>query len=618
MKKVFKPGAKAGLLIFCAILIFSLTGPQLMAMDKQVAENPLYYPGMIKVAAPATDEVVCNVGMVENLIHNSTFTRVTAQQDWTILIGDDSNTFPSMVWKTPAAYRDNSYLYYASIRVGYHGHQVHFAEDRVTPITTKTPSTSSDAVSTFDTEFYIDDQSSIVPPAFKVGVGVRQKTYAWSEAYRDDFIIYDYWVYNLTDEVLDSIWFGFHNDADISTAEGGSGDQQWSIDDLPGYYKDDATKEYISYIYDADNPSYPGDDLGGHQTPKESSGYLGTRLLYCPARVGQSDGDTTTQSGHGWWNWNSDPSETNGYADWFDLLSDNLWMEPPPAPFDYRYYQKTGPFEILPSDSIRIILAFGIGEGLDGLRENLEWADYLYEHDWIGPSAPNPPIFTVAPGDGQVTIEWDTGAESSIDPYSLEEDFEGYRLWRKTDRGWSLLMECDLVNDQGFNTGLVHSYVDYTVSNYFQYSYSVTAFDQGDPANNIESLETGTGAGLTVEPGIYDNTANEATTGIHVVPNPFVAQSAPNFGFTPSRTNPSQERIVFVNLPPNSTVRIYTLTGDLVTTLHNIQDASLGWQTTASWDLITDNMQTIVAGLYLYHVEAPGIDDLIDKFAVVR
>jgi len=51
MKKVFKPGAKAGLLIFCAILIFSLAGPQLMAMDKQVADNPLYYPGMRKVAA---------------------------------------------------------------------------------------------------------------------------------------------------------------------------------------------------------------------------------------------------------------------------------------------------------------------------------------------------------------------------------------------------------------------------------------------------------------------------------------------------------------------------------------------------------------------------------------
>jgi hypothetical protein len=29
-------------------------------------------------------------------------------------------------------------------------------------------------------------------------------------------------------------------------------------------------------------------------------------------------------------------------------------------------------------------------------------------------------------------------------------------------------------------------------------------------------------------------------------------------------------------------------------------------------------MQTIVSGLYLYVVESPGMDDFIDKFAVVR
>jgi hypothetical protein len=179
------------------------------------------------------------------------------------------------------------------------------------------------------------------------------------------------------------------------------------------------------------------------------------------------------------------------------------------------------------------------------------------------------------------------------------------------------LMECDLVNEIGFNTGLVHSYVDYDVNNYFQYTYAVTAYDKGDVANNIESLESGVGVGQTVEPGSYDLTRNSAKSGIHVVPNPFVAKSARGFGFTPTQ-------IVFVNLPPNSTVRIYTLTGDLITTIRNIQNTayadstSNGWQTTASWDLISDNMQTIVSGLYLYVVETPGEEDFIDKFAVIR
>ncbi|MCD6163136.1 MAG: hypothetical protein J7K40_12085 [candidate division Zixibacteria bacterium] len=621
MRKILKPGIKVGLIIFCAILIFGLSGPNLMAMNKQVAQNPMYYSGMGKVFQ-GSDTLVCNVGMVENFIGNSTYTKATGTQEWSILIGDDSQAYSSMVWKTPAVYQNNSYLYFGSLRLGYQDHIIHLAEDRATNIVVKKYGVDEDAISLFDTDFYIDDQSSIVPAAYKVGVGIRQKTYAWSESYRDDFIIYDYWIYNLSGDVIDSLYVGFHNDADVSLAEGGSGDQQWSIDDLPGYYRDDVAKEYISYVFDGDNPNIPGDDLGGHRSPKESAGYIGSRLLFTPPRSGAASSDTTIQTGHGWWNWNNDPSEANGFKDWYEKLIKTEFMAPPPSPFDYRYFQKCGPFSIPADDSIRVVYAFGVGEGLEGLRENLEWADYLYEHNWIGPAAPIPPAFTLVPGDGFVQLDWDVESEASIDPYSGEQDFEGYRVWRETSTGWSLLMECDLVNEMGFNTGLVHSYTDYDVINFFQYAYAVTAYDRGDPINNIESLESGKeGTKLTVEPGIYNNTANAEATGIHVVPNPFVAQSAPNFGFTPTTNNPSTERILFVNLPPNSTVKIYTLTGDMVTTVQNIENtdnADLGWQTTASWDLITDHMQTIVSGLYLYVVEAPGTDDFIGKFAVVR
>jgi hypothetical protein len=369
-------------------------------------------------------------------------------------------------------------------------------------------------------------------------------------------------------------------------------------------------------MYDGDNPTVPGNDVGGRLSPKESAGYIGSRLLYCPARMGETE--ETVQSGHGWWDWNSDPSDDDAQAEWYGLLSDGLWLDPPPSPHDFRYYQKLGPFSIPAEGSIRVMMAYGIGEGLDGLRANLAWADSLFKNDWIGPAAPTAPTYTVIPGNNQVEIEWDDAAESSADPASGEQDFEGYRLYRQTATGWSLLMECDLVNDQGFNTGLVHSYVDYDVQNYFQYTYSVTAYDKGSPADNIESLESGIGSGQSAEPGTYDRTSNADVTDIHVVPNPFVAQSAPNFGFSPTQDNPSTERIVFVNLPPQSTVRIYTLTGDLITTVRNQEDETYGWSTTASWDLITDNMQTIVSGLYLYVVETPGEDDFIGKFAVVR
>lgn len=611
--KRFNPGIKAGLLILCAVLFFGLVGPNATAMDRQVAENPLQTPqGLGKVAA--IESRICQVGNIANLISNSTSEFATGTNDFTIIIGDDSAEKPSMIWKTPAQYPDNHYLYFASLRLGYRGHQIQLAQDRASTITVRLPGDPG-AISQYDTDFSIDDQSLIIPSQYKVGVRVHQQTYAWSESYRDDFIIYDWWISNLNDSPLDSFYVGLHADCDISTAEGGTGTQAWSRDDQVNYYRDDASHEYISYMYDADNPTVPGNDTGGRRTPKESAGYIGSRLLYCPPMMGSSE--STVQSGSGWWDWNSDPSPDDASAEWIALLSDGLFLPPPPSPHDYRFYQKFGPFSIAGNDSIRVMVAFGIGEGLQGMRTNLGWADSLFKHDWVGPSAPTAPQYTVESGDQQVTITWDDAAESAVDPATGQADFEGYRLYRKTKTGWSLLMESDKVDEIGFNTGLVHSYVDYDVQNYFQYSYAVTAFDTGDPLNNIESLESGIGQGLTVEPGKFETTANSDVTGIHVVPNPFVAQSAPNFGFTPDQNNPATERIVFVNLPENSTVRIYTLTGDHVTTVSNTLVGDR-WTTTASWDLITDNKQTIVTGLYLYVVEAPDHDDFIGKFAVVR
>ena len=617
MKKTFKSGKEVRLLILWAGLLFILSGTNALAIDRHVAENPLYnYNGLGKPAA--IEEVVCNVGMVDNLISNTTSEKATGRNDWTIIIGDDAAEYPSMIWKTPGIYADlNHYLYFASLRIGYNGHIVMLSQDRASSITVRRGGVDADAIGLFDTEFYIDDQSPLVPDLYKVGIGVRQRTYAWSEAYRDDFIIYDWWIYNLENTDLDTIFVGIHADCDISTAEGGSGTQAWSRDDLPDYYADTTTNEYKSYMYDGDNPTIPGDDFGGRQSPKESTGFIGSRLLYCPARMGENE--ETVQSGHGWWDWNSDPADADASAEWYDRLSDGLWLDPPPSPHDFRYYQKMGPFSIPAGDSIRVMIAYGIGEGLDGMRANLEWANLLFENDWIGPSSPSAPQYSLTPGDGFVEVAWDDLAESSVDPTSGEQDFEGYRLYKKTETGWALLMDCDLVNDIGFNTGLVHSYVDYDVHNLFTYTYSVTAYDKGIPEENIESLESGIGTGQTATPGTYNETSNAKNTGIHVVPNPFVAQSADNFGYTPTQDIPSTDKIVFVNLPDSveATIRIYTLTGDLITTVHNVESGGK-WERIAGWDLISDNMQMIVSGLYIYIVEADGMDDYIDKFAVVR
>ena len=293
------------------------------------------------------------------------------------------------------------------------------------------------------------------------------------------------------------------------------------------------------------------------------------------------------------------------------------------------FYRNWGLSTYPPRDSIRIVLAFGIGEGIEGLRANLEWANLLFQHSispdfgyrWLGPSAPASPTFTqLQAGDRQVEIAWNALAESTPDPATGELDFEGYRLWRKTGSGgnWELILDSDVVDDIGLNTGLVHSYVDRDVSNGYQYFYSVTAYDKGNPVSGIESFESGRGVGKNVEPGLAVPTQNAAKSGIHVVPNPFVLSSPEGFGRNPSSDNPSYLRILFVNLPqsPNVTVTVFSLTGDEIIKLRKT-DPNL---TTIDWDLITKSRQTVVAGVYLYVVEsdAPGFKNFIGKFMVVR
>jgi hypothetical protein len=594
-----------------------------LAIDKRVAENPLLrIPAYAKPAV--VDDTVCTVGNVHNRITNSTVEKATGTNDWTILMGDDSQELPSMIWLTPPNYATvNSYLYFASFRVGIGQKLVHFSTDTSPGIEVKSTNTDSTAVALFEAHWTISDQSPLVGPADKINVLAHCRAYGWSESYRDDFIIYDYWFKNLNDTTLSPIYAALHADCDISVPEGGSGAQAFSRDDLPDYYRDDATREYISYMFDGDNPTVAGDDIGGNKIPKECQGYIGSRLLYCPPMIG--DSIPGIQSGHGWWDWNSDPGTD---PDWMRLIRDGLWLSPPPSVHDYRFLQKMGPFSIPAGDSVRFVFAFGIGEGLEGLRTNLEWANQLFQHSqdptfgyrWLGPSAPISPTFTtIEAGDRQVSLAWDSIAETAPDPATGDLDFEGYRLWRKTGAsgGWTMLLESDLVNSIGLNTGIVHSYVDRDVVNGFQYFYAITAYDRGNPAEGIESFESGRSGAVNVEPGRAVGTRDEALSGPHTVPNPFVLTSPAGFGFDPSNTNPSQERIMFVNLPgnANATVTVYSLTGDKI-----IEIQKLFNERTVSWDLITKSRQKVVAGIYLFVVESDASDfeDFIGKFMIVR
>ncbi len=113
----------------------------------------------------------------------------------------------------------------------------------------------------------------------------------------------------------------------------------------------------------------------------------------------------------------------------------------------------------------------------------------------------------------------------------------------------------------------------------------------------------------------YDKTlAKQDLDRIAVVPNPYVAavEWEPRVSYTTGR---GPRKIDFIHLPARCTIRIYTLSGFLVKTLeHNtvLEDGS------ESWNLVSKDGMDIAYGVYIYHVDAPGIGEHIGKFAVIK
>jgi len=71
---------------------------------------------------------------------------------------------------------------------------------------TSSINTDPNAVSHLDTYFELSDNSPLVSPTDYIGIEAHARSYAWSETYRDDFIVHDYWFLNLNATTLDDIY----------------------------------------------------------------------------------------------------------------------------------------------------------------------------------------------------------------------------------------------------------------------------------------------------------------------------------------------------------------------------------------------------------------------------
>ena len=102
---------------------------------------------------------------------------------------------------------------------------------------------------------------------------------------------------------------------------------------------------------------------------------------------------------------------------------------------------------------------------------------------------------------------------------------------------------------------------------------------------------------------------------IYVVPNPYVVTNVLEQLDLQNPMDRGPRKIYFTNLPKECTISIYTVSGDLVETLEHNSDIENSQE---HWDLTTKDNFPLAYGVYLYHVDAPGIGEKLGRFAVIK
>ena len=267
---------------------------------------------------------------------------------------------------------------------------------------------------------------------------------------------------------------------------------------------------------------------------------------------------------------------------------------------------------------------------------------------WKLPAPPDIPQTRVEAGENRIDIYWTDNSLFSVDPISLEEDFEGFRIY-STKPGFDvtkvpnlqedliLIAEFDLPSNQIANdVGLgpielpvpvkfegdareyVYKYSIENVLNGWQYAVAVTAFDRGNPEINLAPLESSILANqFRVFPGTRANEDMKEDKPF-VYPNPYYYGAA-----WEGRSNFQEEsrKLIFANLPRRCKISIFTPSGDLIDIIEhdeNYDGRDTRWFRTFgsedpdrnrfsggehAWDLLSKDTQIIARGLYLFSVE---------------
>lgn len=329
-----------------------------------------------------------------------------------------------------------------------------------------------------------------------IGIEVIQTGYAFGVKFVQNMIFYKFQIVNKSPNALSGLYFNLYTDCDVGNISGGDPEYQ---DDRIGF---DKSKNLV----------YFHDDGVSREWPDGKTGLMGVKFLKTPLINGveagitdmhyviYDDDEIADKDTILYGLMSSSPNLYNSSigSKYFHLSSpSNLHFDDPatiPASgLDLCAHVSSGPYSLNVGDTLTFITAIVAGETLEELFEASAQAQTTVDVNFQLPKPPARPKLSGQPGDSKAILYWDSDAENSLDAFSGEYDFEGYRVYRSKNKGlnWAKLADFDLINSSGSNTGLQYSFTDTTIVNGFEYWYTITSYDRG--SNTLESLESALG-----------------------------------------------------------------------------------------------------------------------------
>ncbi len=530
------------------------------------------------------------------------------------------------------------------------------------------------------------DEKIITVWTTNVGVTVTRNSYAFANRKHDSYIILEHVFQNtgnvngstgsreLANQNLHDVYFGFIfrflPSGDIGHEQMGG-----ERDDWVHYYGNRLadTLRGLWYCYDGDSQRKAGDDIGD---PSDINGeflspqYVGAGVIHADKAYNDDSDDPSQPATVNYWAGDRARSHTKGDPEqtlYFELNSGiqshgtdtgaftHPWNPEIQGPWVFMAF---GPYDIPYNKEVRIVIynAVGMISRKKAIEYGQQWKNgeltyngltgdeakdaivatgkdslFLYasraEKTWknglasVPDGPPTPDNFKLNSGPGRIDLEWDP-VDDKEDPDTGELDFAGYRLYRTEGfytNEYTRIWEC------GGSSGIPvsNSYTDRNVERGKNYYYYVTAYDE---QGNESSYFSNRNYQYAAVPFLG---ARSKLDSVYVVPNPFHAQGLVYGGSLEEdyKEIPRKEdQIRFVGLPAQATIRIFTVSGDLVSTLHHPNPEnplSVPESSGEAYFQISQSWQTIKSGVYFYHVEGWDLDgnylgSTTGKFVVIR